>query len=86
MVLIDASFNHNRKVETMKTLNYKTPAMHCNHCVMHIKNALQALDGVEAVEADLNNKEVEVEFNAPATDELIREKLAEIGYPAELED
>jgi len=70
----------------MKTISYKIPAMHCNHCVMRIKNSLLVLDGVEAVESDLNEKAVEVEFDSPATEELIREKLAEIGYPAALED
>ncbi len=70
----------------MKTISYKIPAMHCNHCIMRIKNSLVALEGVEVVESDLDNKAVEVEFDSPTTEELIREKLAEIGYPAALED
>ena len=70
----------------MKTISYKIPAMHCNHCVMRIKNSLLELDGVDAVESDLNEKTTEIEFDSPATEELIREKLAEIGYPAAIED
>ena len=86
MVLISLTINDNRKEDTMKTLNYKIPAMHCNHCVMRIKNSLIELKGVEFVESDLNNKAVEIEFDSPATEELILEKLAEIGYPADKED
>ena len=86
MVLIDLNINDNRKVKTMKKISYKIPAMHCNHCVMRIKNSLIELEGVEFVESDLNNKAVEIEFDAPATEELILEKLAEIGYPAIKED
>lgn len=70
----------------MKTISYKIPAIHCNHCIMRIKNSLVALEGVEAVESDLDDKSVEVEFDSPATEERIREKLAEIGYPAALKD
>ena len=70
----------------MKTIKYKIPAMHCNHCVMRIKNSLIELDGVQFVESDLNNKAVEIEFDSPATEELILEKLAEIGYPPVKED
>ena len=70
----------------MKTITYKIPAMHCNHCVMRIKNSLVPLEGMEVVECDLENKTVDVEFDSPATEELILEKLAEIGYPAALED
>jgi copper chaperone CopZ len=76
MVLNTLTINDNRKDYTMKTISYKIPAMHCNHCIMRIKNSLVALD----------NKAVEVEFDSPATEELIREKLAEIGYPAALQD
>ncbi len=70
----------------MKTITYNIPAMHCNHCVMRIKNSLIELDGVQFVEGDLNNKAVEVEFETPATEELILEKLEEIGYPAVKEE
>ena len=70
----------------MQNITYKIPAMHCDHCVMRIKNSLVTLEGVDVVETDLENKAVEVEFDSPATEELIREKLAEIGYPATPED
>ena len=67
----------------MKTLTYSIPNISCGQCVMHIKKALSALDGVESVEGDPTEKRITVEFIAPATDELIRDTLAEINYPAE---
>jgi len=51
---------------------------------MRITQALTAVEGVLSVEGDIPGKQVTVEFEAPATDELIRAKLEEIGYPAEL--
>ena len=38
--------------------------------------------GVSAVEGDAESKTVNVEWDAPATLDLIREKLEEINYPA----
>lgn len=67
----------------MKTLTYSIPNISCGHCVMHIKKALSALDGVESVEGNPAETRITVEFIAPATDELIRDTLAEINYPAE---
>jgi len=54
------------------------------HCVMHIKNRLNEIEGVENVEANAQTREVEVEFSSPATEEAILQALAEINYPAEL--
>lgn len=67
----------------MKTLTYSVPAISCGHCVMHIKQELSTLEGVESVEGDPRGKHVTVEFTSPATDELIRATLAKINYPAE---
>ncbi|MEA4813005.1 MAG: heavy-metal-associated domain-containing protein [Anaerolineaceae bacterium] len=67
----------------MKQISYKIPGIHCGHCVMRIKNSLLSLDGVESVEGNPAEKEVEVALSVPADDAQIRSKLAEIGYPAE---
>jgi copper chaperone len=58
------------------------PNISCGHCVMSIKNELTELDGIEAVDGDPGAKTVTVEFDAPATLALIRDKLVEINYPA----
>ena len=68
----------------MQTICYSIPNISCHHCIMRITQALTAVEGVLSVEGDIPGKQVSVEFEAPATDELIRAKLEEIGYPAEL--
>ena len=67
----------------MKKTVYKVPGMSCGHCVMRVQKALSALDGVDLVEIDLESKDVEVDYEAPADDAAIRAALEEIGYPAE---
>ncbi|GAI86067.1 unnamed protein product, partial [marine sediment metagenome] len=42
---------------------------------------LSELDGVISVNADLEKKEVSVEFSDPANEELIVATLKEINYP-----
>jgi copper chaperone CopZ len=42
---------------------------------------LSDLEGVKDVKADLETKQVTVTFDAPATEELIINTLAEINYP-----
>jgi copper chaperone CopZ len=44
---------------------------------------LSDLEGVNQVEADVQTKLVKVTFDVPATDDSIRQTLAEINYPAE---
>ena len=61
---------------------FSIPNISCGHCVMAIKNELSELDGVSTVEGDIEGKSVEVEWNTPATEDLIKNKLTEINYPA----
>jgi copper chaperone CopZ len=48
---------------------------------MRIQKALEALEGVVRVEADVNSKEVTIEWGPPATWERIVATLTEIDYP-----
>jgi copper chaperone len=67
----------------MKTITYSIPNISCNHCVHTIKMEVGELEGVQAVQADAESRQAIVTFADPATDEKIRELLAEINYPAE---
>jgi copper chaperone len=67
----------------MKTVTYKIPGISCNHCVHTIKMEVSELEGVQNVDADASSQQATVTFDDPATDEKIRELLAEINYPAE---
>ena len=63
---------------------YQVPSIHCKHCVHTIEMELGDLDGVKNVKADLEEKTVAVEFEAPATEEKITDLLKEINYPPEM--
>ena len=49
---------------------------------MTIKNELNELEGVRAVDGDPENKQISVEWDSPATLETIKNTLKEINYPA----
>jgi len=66
----------------MEKKTFSIPSISCGHCVTAIKTELNELDGVSAVEGDIEGKSVEVEWDAPATEDGIKNKLNEINYPA----
>ena len=45
-----------------------------------IRNSLDKIKGVQEVAVDMGKGTVEVEFNAPATENEIREKIEHTGY------
>ncbi|MCU0484613.1 MAG: heavy-metal-associated domain-containing protein [Anaerolineales bacterium] len=66
----------------MITVKYSVPNISCGHCVRTIQNEVSELAGVSSVKADADTKTVEVIFDAPATEDQIKQLLAEINYPA----
>ena len=71
--------DNNGKDETMeKTLEIK--GMMCQHCVAHVKKALEGVSGVGKVEVSLEKKNAVVEANSEITDETLRAAVSEAGY------
>ncbi|MGD8471320.1 MAG: cation transporter [Desulfobacteraceae bacterium] len=66
----------------MEKKTFSIPNISCGHCVNAITSELTELDGVSAVEGDIEGKSVDVEWDIPATEDIIKNKLAEINYPA----
>ena len=66
----------------MEKKTFSIPTISCGHCVNAIKTELTELEGVSKVEGDIEGKKVEVEWDAPATEDQIKSKLTEINYPA----
>ncbi len=64
----------------MKTATLKIPSITCSHCIHTITSELMAITGVKKVTGDENTKQVVVEFDAPATLEIIHDVLTEINY------
>jgi len=57
------------------------PKISCEHCVATIEREIGAIAGVEQVEASESDRNARIRFEAPASWEGIKAKLAEIGYP-----
>jgi len=68
----------------METVKYSVPSIHCVHCVKTIEMELGDVKGVTSVKADLDSKTVEVEFAAPATQDMVVVTLKELNYPPEM--
>ena len=66
----------------MTNITYSVPAIHCMHCTHTIELEVGELDGVKSVKAELESKNVTIDFEAPANEEKIKALLAEIEYPA----
>ncbi len=66
----------------MTTVTYSIPNISCGHCVHTIQTEVADLDGVQTVTASEDTKQVEIVFDAPASEEGIKALLAEINYPA----
>jgi copper chaperone len=61
----------------------RIPNISCGHCVSAIEAELDELDGVAVVKADAGTKTVTVEWDAPASIDVIRAALTKINYPAQ---
>ncbi len=68
----------------METRTFQVPNIGCDGCVRTIRSEIGQLPGVEQVEADKDTRIVTVNWQAPASWALIKDKLVEIDYaPAE---
>ncbi len=67
----------------MTTVTYSIPAIHCGHCTHTIEMEVGELKGVQSVKAEQDTKKVTITFEQPASEQKIKELLAEINYPAE---
>ncbi len=65
----------------MTTVTYSVPAISCNHCTHTIELEVGELEGVQAVKAEVDSKNVTITFDNPASEEKIKALLAEIEYP-----
>ena len=64
---------------TIKT--FEVPNISCQGCVQAIKNELAELPGVANIEGDAKTRAIQVEFEAPASRDVIAAALKAIDYP-----
>ncbi|MCL2094038.1 MAG: cation transporter [Treponema sp.] len=63
----------------MKTL-LKIEGMSCENCVKHVKEALEALEGVSSAQVSLDEHSAEVEHSDQVSLDLLNETVEEAGY------
>ena len=63
------------------TVTYSVPGIHCAHCGMSIREEVSEVEGVEAVDVDLDAKVVTIS-GRELSDERLRAAIEEAGYEA----
>ena len=59
----------------------KVEGMSCGHCQMRVKKAVEAVDGVQKAEVNLQSKQVVVEYDeGKANLEKLKAAIKEAGY------
>lgn len=64
------------------TVKLSIPNISCGHCTKTVMRETKDLPGVETVEADVESKSATFTLASEADLSLVKETLAEIGYPA----
>jgi copper chaperone CopZ len=65
----------------MESKTFTVPNISCGHCTHTVEMELGDLAGVQNVKADIQSKQVMVEWDQPATWQQIESLLVEINYP-----
>jgi copper chaperone len=65
----------------VEELSYTVSGMHCDHCKAAVTEEVEQVDGVTAVEVDLDTKLVLVHGEA-VSDDAVRAAIVEAGYEA----
>ena len=69
------------KGDDTDTKTYTVPGVHCGRCAAAIREEVSGVEGVEAVDVDLDAKIVTIRGEV-LSDEALREALEEAGYEA----
>ena len=64
----------------MKNIEIKVEGMMCSGCENRVRNALENIEGVQNVVADHKAKKVEVVCGNEVTEDIIKEKIEDLGF------
>ena len=65
-----------------KTLHVE--GMMCQHCVAHVKKALEGVAGVMSADVDLDGKKATVQLAEDVADAQLVDAVVDAGYEAEM--
>ena len=75
------NFNEiNQKGDTTMKKTILVDGMMCRHCVKHVKDALEKVDGVKSAEVSLENKTAVVELEREVDSDILLAAVTEAGY------
>ena len=58
--------------------------MMCQHCVAHVKKALEGIEGVEEAVVDLDSNSATAKLSADVPDQVLVDAIADAGYEAKV--
>ena len=64
----------------MTELTLNVPDIHCDHCKHSIESAVGGIEGVRKVEVHIDERTVDVAFDAPADQSSISNAIENVGY------
>lgn len=84
------SAGHSEGVQTVKpkeiTMEKKlsVEGMMCQHCVAHVKKALEGVEGVEEAVVDLDSNSATAKLSADVADQVLVDAIVDAGYEAKV--
>jgi copper chaperone len=69
------------EIENMTQEIIKVEGMSCMHCQLRVKKAVEAVEGVQRADVNLQNKQVTVDYEeGKANLEKVKDAIRESGY------
>lgn len=72
--------NKNEKESKIMEKTLTIEGMMCGHCEMHVKKALEALDGVKSADVSHERGTAVVTLEKEAADDMLKQAVTEQGY------
>ncbi len=84
------SAGHSEEVQTVKPKEIimekklSVEGMMCQHCVAHVKKALEGVEGVEEAVVDLDSNSATAKLSADVPDQVLVDAIVDAGYEAKV--
>ena len=87
---LPVSAGHSEEVQTVKPKEIimekklSVEGMMCQHCVAHVKKALEGIEGVEEAVVDLDSNSATAKLSADVPDQVLVDAIVDAGYEAKV--
>ena len=81
---------HSEELQTVKPKEIimekklSVEGMMCQHCVAHVKKALEGIEGVEEAVVDLDSNSATAKLSADVADQVLVDAIVDAGYEAKV--